>query len=288
MTTESAAHAFSSGFVADGAARLYFEVAGRGVPVVLLHAGVADSRQWNNEFAWLSMHHRVVRHDLRGYGRSEPADGEFSHRQGLQRVLATAGITEPAWMIGCSMGGTLAMDYALEYPDRVRGLVMVGSGPSGLKLAAPRPELFKTIERASEAGNLDLVAELETQLWFDGTGRTADQVDQGMRALAYAMNRLALQHEARSLGTQVPDGTTSAAQRLHQLRMPVLSIVGEHDIPYIHLATDHLVQHVVGARKVLLQNAAHLPNMDQPAAFRLLIEEFTVEAGHGILAVDPS
>ena len=281
-------HAFTSGFVTDDAAQLYFEVAGSGVPVVLLHAGVADSRQWNNEFAWLSMHHRVVRYDLRGFGKSEPAEGEFSHRQGLQRVLATAGITEPAWMIGCSMGGTLAMDYALEYPERVRGLVLVGSGPSGLKLDAPRPELFKAIERASEAGDLDLVAELETQIWFDGVGRKADQVDPIMRALAYAMNRLALQHEARSLGTRVPDVTTSAAQRLHQLQMPVLSVVGEHDIPYIHLASDHLVQHVASARKCVLQDAAHLPNMDQPAAFRLLIEEFTVEADHGILPTEPS
>ena len=288
MTTESDTQAFTSGFSTDDAAQLYFEVAGSGVPVVLLHAGVADSRQWNNEFAWLSMHHRVVRYDLRGFGKSEPAEGEFSHRQGLQRVLATAGITEPAWMIGCSMGGTLAMDYALEYPERVRGLVLVGSGPSGLKLGAPRPELFKAIERASEAGDLDLVAELETQIWFDGVGRKADQVDPVMRALACAMNRLALQHEARSLGTRVADVTTSAAQRLHQVQMPVLSIVGEHDIPYIHLASDHLVQHVASARKRVLQDAAHLPNMDQPAAFRLLLEEFTGEADHGILPTEPS
>lgn len=262
-------------FAKNGLARLYFEVAGSGQPVVLLHAGVADSRQWNHEFGWLAERYRVVRHDLRGYGRSEPVAGDFSHLEDLQVILRTVEITEPVLVIGCSMGGALAMDFALEQPALVRGLVMVGSGPSGLKLDAPRPDLFGAIDKASEAGDLDQVAELETRLWFDGAGRSPGEVDPRMRTLAYTMNRLALQHEQRQLGKRIPDVSVTAVQRLKQLKVPVLAIIGEHDIPYIHMATDYLVQHVATARKVVLQDAAHLPNMDQPAAFRWLVEEFT-------------
>ena len=264
-----------TGFAINGSARLYYEVAGSGQPVVLLHAGVADSRQWNHEFGWLAERYRVVRHDLRGYGRSEPVAGDFAHLEDLKVVLRTVEISEPVLVIGCSMGGTLAMDFALEYPALVRGLVMVGSGPSGLKLDVPRPELFGAIDKASAAGNLDQVAELETRLWFDGAGRSPREVDPRMRTLAYTMNRLALQHEQLHLGKRLPDVAVTAVQRLKRLEASVLSIIGEHDIPYIHLATDYLVQHVATARKAVLQDAAHLPNLDRPAAFRLLVEAFT-------------
>jgi 3-oxoadipate enol-lactonase len=65
-----------SGFLEIGSARMYYETAGRGMPFVMLHAGVADSRQWNNEFAYFAGKCRVVRYDMRGYGKSEPVDGE--------------------------------------------------------------------------------------------------------------------------------------------------------------------------------------------------------------------
>jgi len=162
MSEEGAVQQVHTGFASSGTARLYCEVAGSGPPVVLLHAGVADSRQWNDEFVWLAERYRVVRHDLRGFGRSEPVPGDFSHLEDLQAILKTVEITEPALMIGCSMGGVLAMDFALEYPAYVRGLVMVGSGPGGLRLDAPRPRLFLAIEKASQSGDLDQVAELET------------------------------------------------------------------------------------------------------------------------------
>lgn len=76
-----------SGYFSRGSARLYYEVAGEGQPVVLLHAGVADSRQWNNEFKALAGSYRVLRYDLRGYGKSEPVAGEFSHLADLLALL---------------------------------------------------------------------------------------------------------------------------------------------------------------------------------------------------------
>ena len=102
-----------SGFVNIDRAQIYYETAGKGTSFVMIHAGVADSRQWNNEFAFFARNHQVLRYDMRGYGKSEPVDGEFSHISDLVSVLNTLELQEPLVMMGCSMGGGLAMDFAL-------------------------------------------------------------------------------------------------------------------------------------------------------------------------------
>ena len=263
-----------SGFVSIGDAKIYYETAGSGMPLVMIHAGVADSRQWNNEFAEFSQRYRVVRYDLRGYGKSEPAQGEFSHLSDLVSLLDALEIHDPLVVMGCSMGGGLAMDFALTHPSRVKALIMVGSGPSGLELDVPAPAKFAEVEKAFEAGDLDLVSELETQIWFDGTGRTPEQVNQPMRKLLYEMNRIALAHEVKQLGKRLPNTESPAFDRLKDLAIPVLIIVGSHDTAYILAAANYMEEHIGSARKVIIEDAAHLPNMDQPGEFQGIVKEF--------------
>ena len=230
-----------SGFIQSGSAPLYYETAGRGIPFVMIHAGVADRRQWNNEFAFFARNYKVVRYDMRGYGKSEPVEGEFNHMDDLVAILDALGLHEPIVIMGCSMGGGLAMDFALTHPSRVRALIMVGSAPGGLELDVPSPAKFAEAEKAFEAGDLDLVAEIETQIWFDGMNRTPEQVDPTMRNLAYEMNRLALAHEAKGLGKRLPNSQMPAFDRLADLTIPVLIIVGAHDTPYILAAADYIL-----------------------------------------------
>lgn len=263
-----------SGFVKNGNAQLYYEMAGQGIPFIMIHAGVADSRQWNNEFAFFARNYQVVRYDMRGYGKSEPVEGEFNHLVDLVAVLNALGIQEPVVIMGCSMGGGIAMDFALTYPSRVRALIMVGSAPSGLELDVPPLAKFADAEKAFEAGNLDLVCEIETQIWFDGTGRTPEQVNQGMRRLSYEMNRQALAHEAKNLGKRLPNTQTPAFDRLPDLKIPVLMIVGEHDTPYILAAANYMVEKIPSAQKFVMQDAAHLPNMDHPDEFQTHLANF--------------
>ena len=263
-----------SGFVTVDSAQIYYETAGSGIPFVMIHAGVADSRQWNNEFAVFAQNYQVVRYDMRGYGKSEPVDGEFSHMSDLVSVVDALGLRDPMVLMGCSMGGGLAMDFALAHPSRVRALIMVGSGPSGLELDVPAPAKFAEAEKAFEVGDLDLVAEIETQIWFDGIDRTPEQVNQAMRKLAYEMDRIALTHEAKQLGKRLPNTETPAFDRLTDLNVPVLVIVGEHDTPYILAAADYMVEKIPAASKVKIEDAAHLPNMDHPAEFQAIVKDF--------------
>jgi 2-hydroxy-6-oxonona-2,4-dienedioate hydrolase len=263
-----------SGFANIDNAKIYYETEGAGMPLVMIHAGVADSRQWNQEFTALAQSYQVIRYDMRGYGKSEPVDGEFSHMSDLVSLLRALEIRDPLVMMGCSMGGGLAMDFALTYPSRVKALILAGSGPSGLQLDVAIPPKFAEAEKAFEAGDLDLVAEIETQIWFDGIDRTPKQVNQEMRELLREMDRTALSHEVKQLGKRLPNTQTPAFDRLGDLDIPVLIIVGAHDTPYILAAADYMMEKIQSAKKVIIEDAAHLANMDQPREFQGIIKDF--------------
>jgi len=256
-----------------GKARIFYETAGQGAPVIFIHAGVADSRQWNNEFQSFSNDHSVIRYDMRGYGKSDPADGEYSHLGDLTRLLEHLNLHEPLILVGCSMGGRTALDYALEEPDKVRALILVDSTPSGFQTELPTPPKFKLVEEAEKAGKLELVSEIETQIWFDGD-RLIDNVNQEMRQLVYDMNLIALRNDEKGLGTQLPNSETPAIERLAELQIPVLAIVGENDIQHVHAAVGVMQSKIPDCRHVTIKNAAHLPNMDQPEEFENILRNF--------------
>ncbi|MFX1496368.1 MAG: alpha/beta fold hydrolase [Promethearchaeota archaeon] len=263
-----------SGFANINNALIYYETAGNGKPFMMIHAGIADSRQWNNEFAQFSGLFRVIRYDMRGYGKSEPVEGEFSHLQDLTTLIEYLHLENPLILMGCSMGGSLAMDFTLMNPSKVKALIMVDAGPSGLDLDVPTPAKFDEIEKSYNEGDLDLVAELETQIWFDGIGRTSKQVNKKMRQLVYEMNRKGLAYDAKKLGKRLTDTKIPAAERLTELNLPVLIIIGAYDIPYILAAAEYMVDKIPSAQKVVIQDAAHLPNLDHSREFQQVVAKF--------------
>ena len=260
-------------------ARLYYELAGGGTPFVMIHAGIADSRMWDREFEAFKQSHQVLRFDMRGYGRSLPVDGEFNLQVNLEALLSTLPITFPIILMGCSMGGGLAIDYALSHPNAVAALILLGSDPAGLELEADWPdELIAQSEAAFEAGDIDRVAELDMQIWFDGVGRSRGDVDARARQQAYEMAKLVAEHELKDIGTHVRKTLEKpAAERLRELQMPALIVIGEHDLPYLHLAADFMAERIPNATKAFLPGAGHLPNMEQPALFHDALRNFLGE-----------
>jgi pimeloyl-ACP methyl ester carboxylesterase len=263
-----------SGYAPVNHAGIYYEVAGDGAPLVMIHAGVADRRQWDNEFAYFRGDYLVLRYDLRGYGNSEPVEGEFSHMADLLGLLDYLRLDRPLILMGCSMGGGLAMDFALTHPSRARALIMVDAGPSGLELDVAKHPKSADAEKAYDEGDLDLVAELETQIWFDGMGRTASRVNPAMRKLVYDMDRRGLALDAKHLGKRLPDASVPAAGRLEELKVPVLIIVGAHDVPYMQSAASYMVERLPLAEKVILPDSAHLSNLDHPQDFQRIVSTF--------------
>jgi len=268
-----------SGFADVNGARLYYELAGSGASIVMLHAGVSDCRMWDGEFEAFARSHRALRFDMRGYGRSLPVEGEFNLQDDLEALLATLDIPPPYVLMGCSMGGGLAIDFALAHPGDVAALILVGSGPAGLELEADWPdELFAQSEAAFEAGDVERVAELDMRIWFDGAGRSRQDVNAEARHKAYAMARLATEHELKGIGTHVrKDQARPAAEGLHELSMPALIVIGENDLPYLRLAADYATENLPAATKLLIPDAGHLPNLEHPELFQSAVLDFLVD-----------
>ena len=149
-------------------ARIHYERSGSGFPLLLIHAGIADSRMWEPQAAALGKHFDMIRPDSRGFGDSELPPMPYSGMADMIALLDHLAVKR-AHVVGCSMGGTLAIDLALEHPERVERLVLVAAGISGSNLGEQDSPLFGDIEAADKANDMAAVNEAEVRLWV---GRT--------------------------------------------------------------------------------------------------------------------
>ena len=258
----------------------YYEGAGSGSPLVLIHAGICDSRMWDEQFAHFAESHRVFRYDMRGYGQTEPVDVPYAHHEDLRALLDHWEI-EQAHLVGCSMGGSTALDFALAYPDRVRSLTIVCAEPGGYEdvdeqgepIEEEIPEQWDQIVEAFRLGAYESVAEWEVRFWVVGPERTPDQVDPAVRHKVYEMNVIALRNEAQELGENQPLDPP-AAERLGELTCPTQIIIGALDQPVMRRAADLMANTIAGAQKVVIPETAHLPSMEQPLQFNQILSTF--------------
>ena len=259
------------GYAELNGARFYYEVAGAGEALVLVHAGIADRRMWNEQFEVMAEHYMVVRYDRRGFGRTQTAASPFSHHHDLYELLRFLRI-ERASLVGCSQGGKTILDLALAHPEMVDALVLVASALGGFTFYGNLPGQLAELERADKEGDIDRVNELELQIWVDGQSRTPQQVDRNLRELVREMNLIALK-AAAELGSEQPL-EPPAVDRLDEIGIPTLVIVGDLDTPKTLAAADLLARRITGARKVVINDTAHLPNMEKPEEFNRHVLSF--------------
>lgn len=263
----------ASGFAEVNGTRLYYEVAGSGHPLVMIHAGVADRRLWDEQWNVFAERYTVIRYDMRGFGKSSVVAGAFSHHDDLYALLAWLGI-EQAYLMGCSRGGSTAIDVTLDHPELVKALIVVGSSPGGApEIEAEPPRQSEEIMSSFKAGDLERTSELEVQVWVDGPKRAPDQVECRVRDLVYEMNLIALQNEVAGEGEEQAL-EPPAYDRLGEIRVPTLVIVGDQDQPYVVSSADLLEQRIAGARKVVMNGTAHVPSLEQPAEFNRIVLDF--------------
>jgi 3-oxoadipate enol-lactonase len=256
--------------------RFYYEIAGEGHPVVLVHAGIADSRMWDDQFAVFAQHYKVLRYDRRGFGATPMVAGAYSHHQDLYALLKHLDF-ERAYFIGCSQGAKTVVDFTLEHPEMAGALVLVSPSLSGFAFEGEPPRQIQQLEEAENAGDLDLVNELEMQIWVDGRYRTKEQVDPLVRARVGEMNLIALK-TPEGLGDE-QELFPPAADRLAEITSPALVITGDLDTPRTLAGADFIVEHVAGAQKASLTGCAHMPNMEKVEAFDQLVLSFLANQG---------
>jgi pimeloyl-ACP methyl ester carboxylesterase len=262
--------------VTSGRAELSCATAGEGGVVLLLHAGVADSRSWAALVDRLAATQRTVAYDRRGFGESVWEPEPHSHVDDAAAVLAAVGAARAA-IVGASMGGRVALDLALSRPRLVTSLVLVApavrGAPADDELPAPVQALSDAIDAAEAAGDVAAVNRLEAHLWLDGPAAPEGRVQGAARDLFLDMNGIAL-----NAGDPGPElDLRPAWDRLEEIGVPTLVVAGDLDLPDTVERCRVVADRIPDARFELITGVAHLPQLEADRTFLEVVHEFLRE-----------
>jgi pimeloyl-ACP methyl ester carboxylesterase len=258
------------GFAPVAGTRLFYEVKGTGPAVVLIHGGQLDSRMWDDQFDLLARKYAVIRYDVRGYGGSLPPDRPYSDADDLAALLDYLKVRR-AHLVGLSLGGRIAVDFALVHPKRVRSLTLAGPGLSGYE--APGAEevdlrMWNLIQMARDQG-----PEKVTEAWLRDPFMAPAMGQPGLAARLRRLTRENAHCWLRNPVLQRPPAPP-AAKRLGEIKAPTLLVLGDRDVPTIKANVATLTKGIRGSRKVVIQGAGHMVNMERPEEFNRLVLAF--------------
>lgn len=259
-------------------AGVYYEATGSGTAVVLAHGFSLDRRMWEPQVDVLAEHYQVIRYDLRGHGKSVAASTPFQAYDDLGAVLDAVGVDRAA-IVGLSFGAEIAVDFALQYPDRVTKLVLLSPGLSGYVPTEPFT-WFQPVAEALQSGDVEEAA----RRWADSplmavSDSAAAEV---IRALV-ADNARVWSYTRYDRSPEPP-----AVARVAQLKTPMLVVVGERDLPNIHGVVDTLVTCVVSARRVTIPGGRHIVNLTAPALVNQIVLDFLQDESMSPMPSEPS
>ncbi len=262
-----------SGFVEWPGTKIYYEVEGQGPRLTLIHAGVAHLRMWDAQVAAWRERYRIVRYDERGFGRTITEDVPYSNAEDLRGVLDHVGV-DKTHLLGTSRGGSIAMDFTLQNPDRVKSLILVAAGLNGYeveddpRLVAVWPEM----ERLEAEHQWDALVELETQIWTDGPGQPPGRVDPEIRRQMIEWNLE--NYRAEQVANQVQRPEVAAALRLNEIKVPTLLVWGTLDEAPVGKSNEKMAVDITGARTHVFEGVAHMVSLERPAEFNALLLDF--------------
>jgi len=265
-----------AGFADVNGTRLYYEVAGTGHPLLLIHGGLVDRRLWDDQFNVFAQHYQVIRFDVRSFGDSAPITAEtppYSLEEDLYSLLKFLGI-EKTYVLGLSMGGAIAINFTLMYPEMVDALIPVAMGLSGFEPAEEDRASEAEVDEAIRSGNVARAVELTLRFWTDGPMRTPEQVNPAIREKVRAMTTRNFERPEDENATQPRALEPPAISRLSEIHVPTLIIFGDQDVRDILKIADILEKEIPGAKKVVIPGTAHHLNMEKPEEFNRVVLDF--------------
>ncbi|HEY0018011.1 MAG TPA: alpha/beta hydrolase [Longimicrobium sp.] len=250
-----------TGFADVNGTRLYYEVAGSGAPLVLMHGFSLDTRMWEPQWEPFLQRHQVLRYDLRGFGRSAPPRGApYLHHEDLKALLDRLGIVSPA-LLGHSTGGSVALDFAVSYPDATRALVLFGSIAGGFAFSPEFASALGAIFASAHEQGVGTAKEAWLRLLaFQRRGGGAGE--DVLRRMVAGYSGWHWLNEDPVLALDPP-----ALQRLHTIRASVLTLLGERDVPDCHRIAALVSEALPGAEHVVLPGLGHMANLEDPPRF---------------------
>jgi len=248
-----------SGFIEIQNGKLYYELHGQGQPIVFLHGFSLDHRMWQPQVEHFSKTNTVLTLDLRGFGKSSLPEADYAHYEDIKTVLDYLNL-QKVHLVGLSMGGRIAVDFALTYPDRASSLALLDSSLGGYKSTVDWTISVENgdIEKAKEDWILHPV--------FDYSLKNPVTKDVLQEILAdysgwYWQN-------PKKFEIEIPD----AKERLSEINVPTTIVVGEHDLEYFHDIARYMEQRITNSKYLKIPDAGHMSNLDNPKFVNELIE----------------
>jgi len=253
---------------------LYFETAGEGPPLVLIHAGFLDSRMWDDQFQLYAKRARVIRYDVRGFGRSSRPSEEYSDPEDLLTLLKHLNI-ESASILGISNGGRIALDFVSVQPAMVNCLILVSPGIRGYKSAGPEEDReWEELDKRENLQNLaisenriDDAVNMDLEIWASAQGATSKS-----RILEIATANSHIHKSPPNKLQRSPQ--PPAFTKLDQIRIPTILIVGDQDVKGMQTMTQRLHELIPGSKLSVIRGADHIVNMSRPKEFNSIVSFF--------------
>ncbi|TFG88215.1 MAG: alpha/beta hydrolase [Candidatus Atribacteria bacterium] len=254
-----------SGYLRAGNDSIFYETAGSGSVIVLIHDGLLPHNVWDDQFFLFSKSHRVIRYDRRGHGKSSPATGSYTDLDDLADLFTELKI-DSASLIGCSSGGALAINFTLQYPQKVTSLVLVGAVVSGFSY---------TTHFKSRGGHLPpgMTDPMETSIYYASEDpysiyyENSDAREKALKIVKKYPQRFS--SFPRYVSQPVP-----AYRRLNEIRVPALILIGEYDIPDVHAHSGVINAGIRNSTRVIIPNSGHLIPLEQPVLFNEAVMSF--------------
>lgn len=255
---------------------LYYEIAGRGSPLVLVHGFACGIRSWDPQVRALARSHRVITYDVRGHGLSEAPRDAAAYSQpisiaDLHALLTHLGIGRAA-VGGLSMGGNIALNFALTHPRMATRLIIADTGAGSDDTAQWVTDVHAFAAALEDQGMeafADMAAANPLFARYIGRGPEAERF---IRSCLMTHRARGIAHTAREVLAKRPS-IYSLEPRLQALRVPTLLIVGEHDTPCLKVHR-FMAGAIPRARHLVLPGVGHLTNLEAPAAFNTAVRRF--------------
>jgi 3-oxoadipate enol-lactonase len=260
-----------SGYADLNGAHLYYEMAGEGHPLVLIHGGDFNCRMWDDQFSLFAQSYRVIRYDARGYGKTTTAEVDFSHIDDLYGLLNFLNV-DKACLLGQSWAGGLVIDFTLQHSDRVNAVIVIAPSLGGYEFTSePYQRYAIQIGDAFKQEDTDRIVKIYTQTWIAGSGRSLDEVNPTVVEQIREMfiQALAMPEPPESQPLDPP-----AVGRLGEITVPTGIIVGDQDLPDFFAIAEFMEKHIPHAKKVIIPGAAHMVNMEEPEIFNQTVLDF--------------
>jgi len=263
-----------TGFATINNAKLYFEMAGKGKPLILLHSGIADHHMWMGQCLEFSKFFRVVTPDFRGYGKTTPPSESFWHYEDIHGLIEYLGVNS-ANIAGCSLGGKTAMELTIAYPEVVDSLILIAPGLTGYEYRDKETlEKDTILEKLIASDRREEVADMLVDIWVVGLKRRRDMVSSVARALVREM----ILDNYDSVVDKYPEAapTFDLATRLSEIHAPTLVMIGDSDLPDMLAISQLITDKISGSEREVIHDATHLPNLEHNTLFNKIMIDFLV------------